>query len=552
MDTISRNALICGFAVGLLGLATVPSFAADVASSASQRIERHYRDLAEHNYNIALTVFVEAYRDSRNKCGNDEKRLYREYMGGNHNSEKPWRRLTGPRTDISDEKERLGNARLEEFGMRCLPNAYANYVKERDRAAEMQWRFNDELPDPFAIGESDPKWNSHTNLLRGLMEARTQSLRRRDELCHYYLMHKVGALSAADLAKIDSDTIAIWLYEENRGRVCFADGGVELRTSAMLDGEARAFAESRASRTYDIYKKCECERRETLRLLDELLADARIMDVTRFELPVVACREKIDFLVQTLNELGADVRTWMAGCDAAAVEEMDGKTGLKWKGFVELMPRYLKDRANGPMIAANSAMNKYYDCDVVREWHWYALGFQPAYHLYMNHSSVKRNGYDQRETFARMVADCEWSLLTIGEKLDQPTCISGMDDGLFSRLMFGHGLYYGWRYEAYCWKLGRNLSLSHLDDRYQTQFSGHVSGNGWISICPLAALGAEWWVDGRGAIAISGFSRRAPFVSRLNEIDEGKAKYTGLARAGRKANANGRVEDEGWLVVTAN
>lgn len=542
-------------------------------SKLSALIDKHYENLAEHNYNLALGVFgagqdpegpkgvLEKYRYYLDSSRMDSRRGPRRYAQNDYCKEfvqrTPWRSLVGSRMNISDDEYNRGKSKLEEFGMRYLPASYAKFEKVRDQAMEVQQMFNEEFPDPFGLGTADPRWNTYQKLLKGLMKVRTQFMRRHDELCHYYLMHKVGAISAGDLAAIDNEGISIWLYEENLGYILFTEAGVVAETLSSADEKTLAFMEKQAPETYAIYKKCVSERQEAQRQLDELLSDVRIMDITRFELPVVACREKIDFITRTLNGLNANIQAWYVEYktmekDAVAIAKLDHITALKWKDFVELLPTYLKDRVNGPMIAANSAMNKYYPCNIVREWHWHALGFQPPkchYKYYNSSRSVLGRGmvYDQVDIFdAMMTSQGAESYVWIGERLDQPTFISGMSESLFadmseskSKVILNNGRV------ANCWGL---LDHSRRTSNRQ-KFSGDVVKNAWmdLDVEALTALVDNnkklWKFFGVGD------SDQSVFLARLNEIDAGKARYYGLARTVLRKAGKQSGRREGCLLT---
>ena len=502
----------------------------------TKALDKYYDDLAEHNYNLALKGFkgkehifhmVKFLSDYEEDADFGRKKINTKLI----ESDKPWQKLVGPRRKLSEEEKNGGKAKLEEFGTQFLPNTYSNYEKIRDQAMEIQQMFNEEFPDPFSLKEVSPKWNAYTKLLKGLMKVRTQMFRRHDELCHFYLLHKVGSLSAADLAKIDSGKISIWLYEENR-YISFADAGITARELTKLEDKLRVFAEKQAPETYVYYQKCETARVEAQKLLGEILSDVRIMDITRFELPVVACREKIDFITQTLNALAADFQAWQVEYktmekDAAAIAELDHKTAMQWKGFVELLPDYIKERSEGPLIAANSPMGKYYPCDIIQRWHWNALGFRGVVE------------------WASILQGRQEGVVTIGKALDAPTFLTGMDEKLFNQT---HKTEHGDQLDAICWKL---LDTGHSDSR-RLQYSSEISKNGWISINVLTALGADWEYQSRyrrSGVKFRGFSRQSVFLARLNEIDAGKAEYIGIARAGMKESANDWKEREGWLVI---
>ena len=518
--------------------------------------DKHYDDLAEHNYNLALKVFNGKYLGWQ-RFKNYEKYMVKflsnyakadgygdkKFNGKLMEADKPWQKLVEPRRKLSEEEKNAGKAKLEEFGTQFLPNAYSNYEKIRDQATEIQQMFNEEFPDPFSLKEDSPKWNTYTKLLKGLMKVRLQTFRRHDELCHFYLLHKVGALSGADLAKIDSGKISIWLYEENRDFIQFSNPERDVPTLAKLEDKVRTFAEKQAPETFAFYQRCAEERGATQKLLGELLSDVRIMDITRFELPVVACREKIDFITQTLNALTADFQAWQVEYktmekDAATIADLDHKTALKWKGFVELLPSYVKERSNGPMIAANSPMNKYYPCDRIQIWHLNALGFLGVRDLH---------DLDPR---GEIIGDRGGNVV-IGEVLDAPTFLTGMDKELFKQT---ERIGYGDERVATCWTLLDDGRDDGRRDKRALQFSSDISKNGWISIKMLTALGAKWSdLSGRGrsGVHIGGFSRQSVFLARLNEVDAGKAEYVGITHTGMKS-ATGfgdAIDEAGWFIV---
>ncbi len=498
-----------------------------------QTLDKHYEDLAEHNYHLALQVFTGT--DFPGEVAVTKTRgpfdKYKEYMVkflSNYaetdsrsdlkklmKSDKPWQKLVEPRRKLSEEEKNAGKSKLEEFGTHYLPNAYSNYEKIRDQAMEIQQMFNEEFPDPFSLKKDSPKWNTYTKLLKGLMKVRTQAFRRHDELCHFYLLHKVGALSAADLAKIDSGKISIWLYEENLDYISFDTAGVKAQKLTPLDEKVRTFAEKQAPETYAFYQKCEITREETMKLLSEILSDVRIMDITRFELPIVACREKIDFITQMLNTFTAEFQSWQVEYktmekDAAAIAVLDHRMALKWKAFVELLPSYLADRANGPLIAANNPMKKYYPCDAIYEWHLFALGFQHGT------DDVRDLVYDQpvRVVSAGYKRD-ERNEIRIGAKLDQPTFLTGIDPKLI---------------DASVSRSRRpvvDLGLLGHKRGVRIRISDWEITTIWISASSPVPL-----VLGVPEISSQPSDKstldKSAFLARLNEISEGKGVYAGI------------------------
>lgn len=353
----------------------------------AQLIEQYYNDLTEHNFQLMLRCLN---RESASYPGDvsfnttvngvDLNKMVDYTLKEKWWSEKSWQRLVNCRWNLSVVVASEGMSKLEMFGTKYLPNAYQNYVKTRERAEEIQQMFNEEFPIPQQMRVNAPTWKVYLKLLHGLMKARTQFLRRHDELCHYYLMHKIGALSATELAEIDSKPINIWLLEDNRNAIDFSKSGMFVDSPVKFDEKICEFANKNAPETYGMYKRLSIQKQETQKLLDEILNDAKLIGVTRFELSIVACREKIDFLSQTMNLLVRNLLSWhmeykLMEKDAATIYTLDGKCAAKWKVFAELMPTYLKERANGPLIAVKHPINDFYKCNLLRNWHWAALGF---------------------------------------------------------------------------------------------------------------------------------------------------------------------------------
>ncbi len=538
----------------------------ELESATPKALDKHYEDLAEHNYNLALTVFdTDEWSFDRHYSSYMLK--YKPDKKYDVKKDKPWQKMVGARKSLSEEEINEGVAKLEEFGTRYMPTAYSQYEKAHEQAEELQQMFNEEMPEPQKIKKDDPKWNAYSKLLKGLMKARTRAFRNHDELCHFYLMHKVGALSAADLAKMDSEKIAIRLYEENLDYICFTNAGVNAQSLTVLEEQARAFAEKQAPETYGLYQKCEDVRAESQKLLDELLADVRIMDITRFELPVVACREKIDFLTQTLNSLTADIQTWHVEYktmdkDAEAIAALDHATALKWKGFVELLPDYLKNRSNGPMIAANSPMQNYYSCNIICHWHWFALGF----HVISSYRGEENQTYDNNTAFANAESS-GGSTIHIGEKLDQPTFITGMNERLFAdmrKVQWGSKRDYSGRSEpiyryAVNGQCEFEVSCWPFCDSYEHRlpFTNEISKDGFITMLFPVLFDPDWYLHNTGSGYYSErvydtFKSDCVFLTRLNEVDNGKCSYLGISRAGIKYAENGRwMANHGWLIIKA-
>lgn len=103
---------------------------------------------------------------------------------------------------------------LETFGTRYLPNAYSNYQKTRETAKEREQILADNFPDGCP---SD--WEEralYEKVEKASTKAISEMFRRHDELCHFYLLHKAGAITEDELANIDSKKIVIMLPPESK------------------------------------------------------------------------------------------------------------------------------------------------------------------------------------------------------------------------------------------------------------------------------------------------------------------------------------------------
>lgn len=359
---------------------------AAIEGAYKQRVEKYWSDLAEHNYN-----FIQAkYRGYGKVLNRYHKCTYKTPDCLN-----VW---VGPRLDLSQDEKMKGRALLEGFGSRYLPNAYANYDKAKERAEEIQQMFNENFPEPWVVKPNNPEWRAYCKLLKGLCKARSKYFRAHDELAHFYIMHKVGAATGDDLAKLDQGKIVILLLEENGNDIVFPtlkhDG---------LDPKTCDFGTKYTPEAYATYTKLKKDRDESLRLYAETLQEGRLIDAVRFNLATIALCEKINYLTLTMDKIGADIRALYMDHktmdkDAETIAKTDHGIAMRWKPFVALLPKYVYDRANGPLIPVNSSMNAFYPNTEIRKWHWYALGFPDN-----SGSNCKWNGFDSHYRFRQRV-----------------------------------------------------------------------------------------------------------------------------------------------------
>ena len=260
---------------------------------------------------------------------------------------------TEPRLDLSEEEKLAGEARLAEFGTKYLPNAYANYEKVKDRAAELQQVFNEEFPEPWTIKGKNPKWHAFNKVLEKFARVRTELFLCHDELCHYWLMWRLGVMSEKELAETDAQPLAVVLLPENVARVSYASLGVRPMESKISDFAAKYAPESAA-----VYQKLGRELNELVTLQTEIFRQYKQMDGVRFDRVLAAAVSKRSEIARQMYALSRDLQAWhmdhrtmektsedVAKCDHAAA--------LQLKPFVESLPGYIKDKGCGRVIPAS-------------------------------------------------------------------------------------------------------------------------------------------------------------------------------------------------------
>lgn len=260
---------------------------------------------------------------------------------------------TGPRLGLSEEDKLAGEALLAEFGTKYLPNAYANYEKRKDAAAELQQVFNEEFPEPWAIKETDPKWNAFNKVLEKLAKVRTEFFLCHDELCHYWLMLRLGVVSDAELAEADAQPLAVSLLPENVLRARYAWSKAEPMEAKISDFAAKYAPESSA-----VYQKLEREFKELDALLQEVAKQRQQMDDARFHRVHAAAVAKRNELAREMNALSQTLQAWHMDHrtmekTSEDVAKCDHAMALQLKPFVASLPGYIKDKGCGRVIPAS-------------------------------------------------------------------------------------------------------------------------------------------------------------------------------------------------------
>ena len=199
--------------------------------------------------------------------------------------------LKGPREKIwTSEKLQAGTAELEAFGMKYMPNAYSKYEKVRDAALECQQVFAEnfsKIEDPKGA-----KWATYKPALLAFSNARTQSLRRKDELSHYYLLYKVGGITPSELLEVDQKPITLWLLEKEPSRDDIKEYRFDLQPYAPLNEKEKAFLSKYMPETSPVIDRLEMQHKVTAQLFQDVCAAMKMLGYVRYDLSKVACWEE--------------------------------------------------------------------------------------------------------------------------------------------------------------------------------------------------------------------------------------------------------------------
>lgn len=121
------------------------------------------------------------------------------------------RATTEPRFEKADAE--TGEGILEAFGTKYMPNAYTLYQKKREMAKEREAMYKENFPEGR---KSDVTGGElYDKIKKSVTKAVSEMDRRHDELCHYYLLHKIGVMTDDELSKIDSLPICTMLPSTN-------------------------------------------------------------------------------------------------------------------------------------------------------------------------------------------------------------------------------------------------------------------------------------------------------------------------------------------------
>lgn len=193
-----------------------------------------------------------------------------------------------------------GEGILEAFGSQYLPNAYEYYENVRATAMERIQTLHDNFPN----GEqSDTTGGSlYRKVAKATAKGVSEYFRRRDELCHLYLMHKAGFVSDAELSELDEAKICIMLPKS--GDLPELPYKLSVPSKADLD-----FARKYKPETFSAYERLKTIFGEGVRNYEENLKDSQLLDAIRgdgvlepLRLRLEEIRVQIGRIVQLLSK----------------------------------------------------------------------------------------------------------------------------------------------------------------------------------------------------------------------------------------------------------
>ena len=242
------------------------------------------------------------------------------------------RTSTAPRMKVAEADK--GEGMLAAFGTQYMPNAYDNYEKAREKAIEREQQFKENFPGG---AKSD---STGGDLYRKICKATAKSVseyfRRRDELCHFYLLNKAGIMTAGELADLDMSKICVML--PICGELAPLGAAPMQPTGAELD-----FARKYKPETFGAYERLTVLYEEGVKEYDELLADAEILDAVRgdgvlfpFRIRINEISKKLDAIANTLKQ-----ENLIYNAEEVSAEDLslsDGKFGVEIRAFEKKLP----------------------------------------------------------------------------------------------------------------------------------------------------------------------------------------------------------------------
>lgn len=322
-------------------------------SQCAVRLEEYWNNIAENNAVLALSALDDTEYRYEEKIREIEAHL-RDWLA--------------PRIESLSRDDALkGDALLEEFGTKYMPNAYANYEKVRDSAKLCQNVINENFKKLYGCRDGNL-----CSAIKEFSKARVQYFRRHDELCHYYLVHKAGGLSAEQLSEIDKKPISIFLLEPLNQALFMPEVSPENeKTISFINKQMPDVA---------LYiTKLEEKRNELNKMRCQLMADARLLDYDRYDLAIMACIEgvyaanaKLYFIFACADSF--QMKHAMMNITAAELQELDKQYAQVVRSVCVALERYVERRSGGRLFGRDEMMEKHYTLKFVHGWQFDSIG----------------------------------------------------------------------------------------------------------------------------------------------------------------------------------
>ncbi len=233
-----------------------------------------------------------------------------------------------PRSKNADSKK--GEGMLEAFGMQYMPNAYEYYQEVRAKAIELKQKFEENFPEGKKSDSTGGEL--YTEIMKATAKKVGEYFRRRDELCHFYLMHKAGIMNSQELMKLDEAKISMLLPAIGSEFVMLYP--IVSKPTAT----ERTFAEKYMPSTLAAYERISKQMTETLELHRALALDYSILDALRGALALNVVASRFNLIVENNNALVATFKqnSLLHSVDEITVEKLakqDDELSVKMQGF---------------------------------------------------------------------------------------------------------------------------------------------------------------------------------------------------------------------------
>ncbi len=238
---------------------------------------------------------------------------------------------TAPRLRGADAEG--GEGVLEAFGTKYLPNVYARYQEKREKAKEREALLKENFPDGRASDSTGGQL--YDKIANAVAKAVAEMDRCHDELCHYYLLHKIGAVTDAELVEVDSAKITIACSRTERPD----DIGVAKRPTEA----ERTFAGKYLPAVLAGYDRLANAFTEGKTAYGALAADAVKVDALYGDMVLNPLAERLTEIRQNLDKLADTMKEQklLHAVEETTVEqlaELDRKMGLEIQSFEKRIP----------------------------------------------------------------------------------------------------------------------------------------------------------------------------------------------------------------------